>query len=160
MNEPRNNSVSYERSDVDIRSVMWFVTALAVGIAVVMVFLVVLYSRLDVSLEEQRAASGAANPQREVMLRKSREHLLPPQPRLEGLGKLPVGQEIGRIQPEPPHFPYDPKHDDVNEWHWADASHSAACIPIGEAMTKMLQKPEAYFKARNEAKPSSDGGVR
>lgn len=159
MNEPRNDSVAYERADVDIRAVMWFVTALAVGIAVVMVFLVVLYSQFDVSIEQQRAARGADR-QSEVMRGKSSEHSLPPQPRLEGLGKLPVGQEIGRMQPELPHFPYDPKRDDVNEWRWADASHSVACIPISEAMTKMLQKPETYFKARNEAKPSSDGGVR
>src|SRR4051812_1936242 len=81
--QPRNPTVAYERTDVNTRAVVWFVTALAGSIAVVLAVLVGLYWTFY--RQEEREKRSVFPVAQDVRLR-ARETdpglLLPPSPRL------------------------------------------------------------------------------
>jgi hypothetical protein len=171
--EPTNPTVAYERSDVNARAVVWFVTALAVGIAVVMIGLIWGYDAFA-SRESRRKQpqNPVAADVRKGYAKSDPNKLLPPSPRLEGIASPTAEPSPGRVLP-----PDAPEEHDVgrtrlgtaaalnaaqervlNEtWEWVDKEHTAARIPIIEAMTRLLAKPGDRLKARDDGKESAEG---
>jgi hypothetical protein len=184
--EPRNPTVAFEPKDVNVKVVVWFVTALAAGIAVVLVGLVGFYwwlYREDAT--KNVAASPVAREVREQARRTDPELMLPPSPRLEGIA--PVSKEripgrvrpsdelqqhdVGRYRPGSAQVLYAEQEQVLAAgWAWLDGDHKAARIPLAEARAKLLAKPGDLLKARagrgaanrdeSEARPSRNSSGR
>jgi hypothetical protein len=163
MNEPHNPSVAYERTDVNTRAVIWFATALAVGIAVVMVAMFVLYWHYDADESRQKRSDfPVATTTREQLRASDPDKLWPPSPRLEGIsptlpdqdpGRVypadrPADHDVGRLRPSTARTLYDEWERQLDTWQWADPDHKAARIPIGEAMRRLVAKPGDLLKSR------------
>lgn len=162
---PRNPTVAYERTDVNTRSIIWFVTALAVGIVVVMAGLVVFQMWI---MERESQEKGTQYPVaadvRRTYAETDPERLLPPSPRLEGiaptspdrepgrvrLANEPQEHEVGRSRPGTAAALNEAQERALDEWRWADPDHTAAHIPIGEAMSRLATKPREILKARGD----------
>ncbi len=165
--QPRNPTVAYERTDVNTGAVLWFVTGLAIFIAVSMGVLVALYGMYSRDAEtERRSDFPVAREVRQTLSRTDPEGLLPPSPRLEGIAPMSPEHIPGRMRPA-----NDLQQHDVGRyragaaavlyreqervlttWGWADSEHTAARIPITEAMARLAAKPGDYLKARTGEK--------
>ncbi|HEY1379227.1 MAG TPA: hypothetical protein VGF55_20660 [Gemmataceae bacterium] len=161
--QPRNPTVAYERTDVNTRAVVWFATALAGSIAVILAVLVGLYWMFyrDEEREKQSDFPVARDVRRQARTRDP-GLLMPPSPRLEGIA--PVSPEhipgrmrpaddleqhdVGRFRVGAAHLLYEEQERVLRSWAWADADHTAARIPIDEAMARLLAKPGDHLKAR------------
>jgi hypothetical protein len=168
---PTNPTVAYERTDVDTRAVIWFVTALTVFLAVMMVGLIGLHAVfVDRESQEKKPQYPIAASARERLAQSDPDRLLPPSPRLEGIAPRSPGQppgrvralndreehDVGRMRPGTAAALNQKQERLLTEtWQWVDESHAAARIPITEAMSRLLAKPNSVLKARAPDKRGS-----
>jgi hypothetical protein len=109
---------------------------------------------------------------REHLRKTDPDKLLPPSPRLEGLGRVSrdhipgrvrptddqLEHDVGRIRPGVARTLYEEWERTLKDtWEWVDNSHTAARIPIGEAIDRLLEKPGSYFKARGAGRRDDAG---
>jgi hypothetical protein len=166
--EPRNPTVAYERRDVSVRGLVWFVIGLAILIVITLAIVFWLNWRFAAQRARQTKSDYPLADQAWKAARKADPAgALPPAPRLEGVVRLPAGREAGRTFP--PGAPeqhdvgrleaasravYDVQEAQLESWSWADADHTAARIPISEAMRRLLAKPGDQLKAKPAHKPA------
>jgi hypothetical protein len=170
--QQRNPTVAYERADIHPRAIIWFVAALACGIAATLVALVGLFWWFYGDQERQsRSAFPVAEAARQQARESDPDRLLPPPPRLEGLEPLQTGNsrgrvfptfsneqhDIGRLRPGMAQTVYAQQERVLTTWQWLDSTHTVARIPIAEAIARLLAKPGDILKARTGAKPFSRG---
>ena len=150
---PRNPDVFHERTDVDTRAVVWFVTALGVSLGAVMLILWGMFA-LFVRAEDRqkRSASPVAVQERE---RQSPDERLPPLPRLEGIGPPGTDVNIGRLRP----LDIRPQHDvgrgvvitgDVNATQHRDVQQrNDANVRVPEIQREVLPQSIRDFGAQH-----------
>ena len=169
--EPSNPTVAFERRDVSVRGLVWFVIGLTGLIMTTILVVFGLYSRLAAERTLQtRSKFPVAESARQAARKADPAGPLPPSPRLEGVAPLPPGQQsgrmippeqpeqhdVGRIRPGAPKILYDSQEAELDSWRWADADHTAARIPIAEAISRLAAKPGDVLKARPGNKPPTD----
>jgi len=126
---PRNDTVSYEARDVQVRSIYWYLIALTISVAAS--FFICIYvlryterfvSRDDTPMMPARAAMG-------------RDYrVLPPEPRLQGV----PGHDV---DPQQDHRDKVRADNEANEkYGWIDQNAGIAQIPVKEAMKIIAQK--------------------
>lgn len=164
MNEPpangyaRNETVAFERSDVDTRVLLYFVAGLGIGLAGVMAAIWFLYAALvRTDAREKRSTSQLAEQYRES--RPSVEDRLPPGPTLEGMGvDRPGGHTIGRMRPSTVARQAAAELALLDGGGWVEPGKLAR-IPIREAI-KRLAKPGATPTPAYERMPSGPSSGR
>jgi hypothetical protein len=151
----QNPTVAFERRDVNVRAIAWFVFGLTILIAICIATVFGVYSHFNAAREQQtRSEFPLAESARQATRKADPAGALPPAPRLDGVVKLPAGQESGRMFPPGP-LAQKVNSDvrDLNSWRWVDADHAAACIPITEAMNRLLANSGGALKSRPGGKP-------
>jgi hypothetical protein len=146
---PHHPSVRHERTDVDTKAIMAFVAALGVGIVIVMAAMwgmIVLFSNSEDA--KKRSTYPLVVQERQQT---TAEERLPPPPRAEGLGPTQPEHSAGRRSPGTAAELVDAQEALLHEYAWANADHTAARIPIDEAI-KRLAKPGA-LPARSDGRP-------
>jgi hypothetical protein len=126
---PRNDAVSYETRDVEVRSIYWYLIALTTSVAASFFLCVYILryterfvARHDPSMMPARAAMGPDY------------HVLPPEPRLQGV----PGHEA---DPQQDHRDKIRADNEANEkYGWVDQNAGIAQIPVKEAMKIIAQK--------------------
>ncbi|HEX4537236.1 MAG TPA: hypothetical protein VH140_09845 [Candidatus Acidoferrum sp.] len=126
---PRNDTVSYEARDVQVRSIYWYLIALTISVAAS--FFICVYvlryterfvSRDDTPMMPARAAMGPDY------------RVLPPEPRLQGV----PGHDV---DPQQDHRDKVRADNEANEkYGWIDQNAGIAQIPVKEAMKIIAQK--------------------
>jgi hypothetical protein len=133
---PRHADVSFEKRDVKIRTIYWYLFALGISVVLSLIFCVYLYRFLDRLVAQWQPP---AMPAREAALKhmspSERDSLMyPPEPRLQGV----------------PGHDTDPQTDlreklrednEANErLGWVDRNAGIAQIPVSEAMKIIAEK--------------------
>jgi len=116
----RNAGVEYERSDANVRGVLWFLAMLTVAGLAITLILAGLYKYFagpGVSLSERR-------PTAEVYARQPR----PPQPRLQA-DPVAENNELRAVQEQR-----------LSSYGWVDEKAGRAHIPIADAMDLLVQR--------------------
>jgi hypothetical protein len=150
---PHNPTVAFERRDVNIRGIVWFVFGLVIliGTAILTVFGV--YAHLSADRERiTRSQFPIAEKARQAVRKADPAGPLPPTPRLDGIVNLPPTQEPGRMFPAPPPRQTGGDQDQaLDSWHWANADHTVASIPIADAISRLVKS--GALKAKPGSKP-------
>lgn len=126
---PRNDTVSYEARDVQVRSIYWYLIALTISVAAsfFICIYVLRYTERFVSRED-----APVMPARAAMGRDYR--VLPPEPRLQGV----PGHDV---DPQQDHRDKVRADNEANEkYGWIDQNAGIAQIPVKEAMKIIAQK--------------------
>ena len=128
-NEPRHADVSFEKQDVVVRSIYWYL--LALGISVAAAFFVSIYILKFTTHYVQQGDTPMA-PSRAALGRNYRT--MPPEPRLQGV----PGHETD---------PQQDRRDKVKEdtaanekYGWVNEQEHVAQIPVSEAMKIIAEK--------------------
>jgi hypothetical protein len=126
---PHNDTVSFEKTDVEVRSIYWYLAVLAVAVA--LCFFVSVYI-LKYTKDYVSLSDPARMPAREAM--GPGYHTMPPEPRLQGV----------------PGHESDPQQDyrdkvkadtEANEsYGWVDQKNGTARIPVSEAVKIIAEK--------------------
>jgi hypothetical protein len=126
---PRHETVSFESRDIKVRSIYWYLIALAISVAAA--FFICIYilryterfvSRRESPVMPARAAMG------------SDYRVMPPEPRLQGV----PGHDV---DPQQDHRDKVRADNEANEkYGWVDQNAGIAQIPVKEAMKIIAQK--------------------
>lgn len=154
----RNETVAFERSDVDTRVLLYFVAGLAVSLAGVMAVIWFLYAALVRTDEREKRSTY----QLAAQYRESRPNVddrLPPGPTLEGMGvDKPGGHTIGRMRPSTVLRQAAGEAATLNGGGWVEPGKLAR-IPIRDAI-RALAKSGPPEKREYEKLPSGTSSGR
>jgi hypothetical protein len=123
---PRSPEVKHERSDVNVRSVLWFAAGL-VAIALV-VFLTVGWL-VDALSEREQQEKASKFPLAEEQRKQGR--VLPERPRLEGFEWKGKGSHELR--------PTGPSLGAADGYGWVDQKEGVARVPVDRAIDRLLE---------------------
>jgi hypothetical protein len=151
--EPRNPAVAFERRDVHIGGVLWFGVFLAglVGASLIVVYGVYWHFKGE-RARAIRSGFPVAEATRKRLEQTDPAKLLPPAPRLERIVPVPEQQPAGRMLPSTLAFAPDGTNL-LQSWGWTNEGHTAARIPVSEAISRLLAKRADVLKARPGARP-------
>lgn len=130
--EPRHDAVAFERRDVQVRTIYWYLFSLAVATILAFASAVVV---LRVTTKMVVDADAPMLPMRKAMTEQQKlEHAYPPEPRLQGV----------------PGHENDPQEDlreklraDTlanEQLRWIDQNSGIAQIPVSEAMKLIVER--------------------
>ena len=150
----RNEDITHEVSDVDTRSILWFVLALAGIIALSMVLLRGMFNIFEAWT---RKAEGERPP-----MARSEEERLPRGPRLQGAPGFKVEDESPALKEEEKDLELkEPQAElravqkiwkyQLENYGWVDREQGLVSIPINEAMKQIATK------GIQPAKPQTSG---
>ena len=163
MNEPRangyarNETVAFERSDVDTRVLLYFVAGLGVSLAAVMAVIWFFFAFLvRTDLDRKRSTYDLAE-----QFRTSRpkvEDRLPAGPRLEGMGvNTPGGHTIGRMWPSTVAIQAVNDVAALDGGGWIEPGRLAR-IPIRDAIARLAKDGPAPKSAYEQLPSGSSSG--
>jgi hypothetical protein len=154
--EPRNEDVRYEHSDVNSKAAIGFAAALAVWLAVVIGLLWGMFLFLYHG-ETGRKRS-------EFPIAEQRRQGTTPDQRLPGAGPIVEGfpfekpvHSLGRYQQSTAQARAAEEEAWLAAYHWADAKHTIAQIPIAEAMKRLLGKLPVRKDAPQNPRSETEG---
>ena len=157
---PENPTVAFERKDVHIQGIVAFGVGLAVLIGVALLVIAGYYSYLQSQARKVNSEFPVADAVRRDLRATDPGKLLPPAPRLDGIGPISPGQPAGRVIPAIEQADYSTARDYyekqeriLESWHSADKDHPNARMPIAEAIRRLANKPGDLLKARPGSKP-------
>jgi hypothetical protein len=144
---PHHETVSYEKTDVEVRSIYWYLAVLAISVALCFFVSVYIlkYTKDFVSLSDP-----ARMPAREAM--GPGYHTMPPEPRLQGVPGHEVDPQEDRRNKE--------KSDrEANEMYgWVDQKAGTARIPLSEAVKIIAEKGVTTTPEKKSAPVQTPGG--
>jgi hypothetical protein len=142
-----NPDITHEVSDVNTRGILWFVLALALIIAIALVFLRGMFNLFE---SWTRTAEGERPP----MARTEKERL-PPEPRLQAApGFSAEGQSLELKEPQAEWKVVRRKwQEDLDSYGIVDRDNNIARIPINEAIKIVAAKGIQPVKAQNSNQP-------
>lgn len=154
----RNETVAFERSDVDTRVILLFVAGLGVSLVGVMGVIWLLFSYLlNTETRDKRSTYHLAEAFRES--RPNVEDRLPSGPRLEGMAiDAPGGHTIGRMWPSTVARQSAEDLAIIENGGWIVLG-KLACLPIHEAI-KRLAKTGASPKPAYDQMPNGTSSGR
>jgi hypothetical protein len=146
--EPHHDTVTFEPRDVEVRTIYWYLFALAVATILAFAATVVI---LRVTTKIVADSGAETLPVRKAMTEQQKtERAFPPEPRLQGV----------------PGHENDPQEDSrekvradtaANEqYRWIDANSGIAQIPVSEAMKLVVAKGVTGATPAETAKPGAD----
>jgi hypothetical protein len=126
---PYNETVSYEKRDVEVRTIYWYLIVLAISVAAC--FFVSIYI-LKYTKSFVSENDPARIPAREAM--GPNYHTMPPEPRLQGV----PGHETDPQQDRRDKVTADTAANE--KYGWIDQKAGVAQIPVSEAMKMIAEK--------------------
>jgi hypothetical protein len=149
--DPKNETVSFEPRDVQVRTIYWYLISLAIATVLAFASAVVI---LRVTTNMVAGSDAPMMPMRKMMTHQQQmESTLPPEPRLQGV----PGHENDAQQDLREKVRADNQANE--QLRWVDQNSGIAQIPVSEAMKLIVEKgvrgPTPAAKTAEAAKPAA-----
>lgn len=131
--EDENPRVAYEHGDADVFTVSKYAIALGFGILIAASAMWGLFSWFESRQNEEQTKLPAS-------VIESRKSQAPPEPRLQATPKLDLKEFL------------QSEEEALNSYHWLDATHTTARVPIDQAIAMMAKRglPSRSLRAGGE----------